>query len=77
MNSIQERISAVLDAIEVVKSHCMCASFEDIGGAFRVIYPYGMFPHGAQANYSGPGKLVALNRLLDVMERHWKENGIY
>ena len=62
-----------MEAKTLVREHCMCAKFEDIGTHFRVVYPDGYYPNGAQA-HKGSGQLVALNRLLEVMERHWKES---
>jgi hypothetical protein len=73
--SIAENFNAVKEAMAAVKDHPMCAKFEDVGGKFRVIYPYGMFPDGVQASFS-IGKRVALDRILNVMERHWIANYI-
>ena len=74
-NQIAERTEAVDVLRSAVKEHCMCAKLEDDGARFRVYYPCGMFPDGVQASYGG-GKAVALSRMLDAMERHWKANGI-
>lgn len=74
-NQIAERAEAVNALRHTVKEHCMCTKFEDDGARFRVIYPCGMFPDGVQASYGG-GKAVALSRMLDAMERHWKANGV-
>lgn len=73
---VRENISIVEDALESVKGHCMCAKFEDNGAQFRVIYPAGMILDGVQATYQNCGKKVALDRMLNAMERHWKESGI-
>lgn len=73
MNTVKERTHRVNDLIEQVKEHCMCARFEDDGVKFRVIYPEGYFPNGVQCS-QGMGKAAALEKILDVMERHWKES---
>lgn len=75
-SQIEERVEAVNILSSKVLDHCMCAKFQDDGARFRVIYPCGMFPDGVQASYGG-GKAVALSRMLDAMERHWKANGIH
>lgn len=72
---IQERIDAINDLLVELQAHPMCARFSDDGARYLVIYPEGMYPDGAQAS-QGMGKALALTRLLAVMERHWKENGI-
>jgi len=73
MNVIVARTEAVNKAMTSVKEHCMCAKIEDDGRHFIVIYPEGDFPtHGARCDYSVNGKTWALDRLLEVMERHWK-----
>lgn len=69
-----ERIEAVQQARKAVEAHCMCARFEDLGGAYRVLYPEGFRLDGVQAVYAQCGKAVALQRMLDAMERHWKED---
>jgi hypothetical protein len=74
--SVQKNIQAYQDKLAEVESHCMCASFEDRGGQYRVLYPAGMILDGVQATYAECGKLVALDRMLNAMERHWKESGI-
>jgi len=72
--SVQQNIEAAESALAAVKSHVMCALFEDLGGCYRVLYPCGFRLDGAQAVYAQCGKTVALERLLDAMERHWKED---
>lgn len=71
--NVRDATKAVRDAIVAVKSHCMCFRFEETGTHYRVIYPDGYFPNGAQVS-KGLGKAEALSRLLGVMERHWKES---
>jgi hypothetical protein len=75
MSLVQERMDAVADLVAEVKDHPMCAHFIDEGANYVVYYPDGMYPNGARAS-TGMGKALALSRLLQVMERHWKENGI-
>lgn len=74
--SVQKNIYAYRDKLAEVMSHCMCASFQDTGGQYRVLYPAGMILDGVQATYQTCGKLVALERMLSAMERHYKESGI-
>ena len=74
MAGVKENIAAVTAALQDVKNHCMCALFEDLGGAYQVLYPPGFRLDGVRAQYAVCGKLVALNRMLSAMERHWKED---
>jgi len=74
--TIQANIDAVNEKLTQVKDHCMCAAFEDNGHQYRVIYPTGMILDGVQATYLHCGKGVALDRILNAMERHWKESGV-
>lgn len=74
--SVQENIQAYEDSMQAVKNHCMCASFEDLGGAYRILYPDGMILDGVQAVYAQCGKKVALDRMFNAMERHWNESGV-
>lgn len=71
----QQNAERVRKLIAEVEEHPMCAKFEFVDGLYRVLYPVGFYPNGAQASI-GEGRAVALQRLLQVMERHWKENGI-
>ncbi len=73
--NVQQNIDRVKELEEKVKAHCMCANFQDTGSYYLVYYPPGMCLDGAQAAYSC-GKAIALERLLDVLERHWKRSGI-
>lgn len=73
MNTITDRINNVNRLIALVKDHCMCARFEDEGGKYRVIYPEGYFPEGVQVSQA-MGKAAALEKMLEVLERHWKES---
>lgn len=73
MQSVQENVALVNKALADVKDHCMCLKFEEDASHFRVIYPCGYFPEGVQVN-KGMGKAAALNKMLEVMERHFKNN---
>lgn len=71
--SVQKYTADVAEVMAAVKQHCMCATFEDLGGAYRVLYPCGFRLDGVQATYQMVGKKVALERMLNAMERHWNE----
>lgn len=71
--TIRENIESYQDALTSVKQHCMCAKFEDLGGTYRVLYAPGFILDGVQAVYAKVGKRVALERMLNVMERHWRD----
>ncbi len=70
-NQNQARIDQL---IARVKDHPMCLTLEVIGGAYRVLYPRGISPYadGAQASFAC-GKILALERLLSVIRRHYQE----
>jgi hypothetical protein len=70
---IQTRIEKVREGLAAVKAHCMCLRFEETRTHYRAIYPDGYFPNGVQVD-KRLGKHVALERMLIVMERHWKES---
>lgn len=72
-NDPRVNTARVEEHLATVKDHCMCAKFEEDATHYRVIYPEGYFPEGVQCSKGG-GKYVALERLLIVMERHWKES---
>lgn len=72
--NVQQNTQAVAEKLKAVKSHCMCARFEDLGGAYRVLYAPGFRLDGVQAVYAECGKSVALERMLKAMERHWVES---
>lgn len=71
---VQENIEAVAEKLKAVQLHCMCARFEDLGGAYRVLYAPGFQVDGVQAVYAQCGKAVVLDRMLNAMERHWHES---
>lgn len=75
MNGVKANIDRVAALMGEVKTHCMCAKFEELSSHYRVIYPRGFYPYGAQA-HKGGGKANALKNLLMAMERHWQSNGI-
>lgn len=69
-----ENKQAVDNLIVKIKDHPMCLTFEDQGGGYQVIYPEGEFKvHGVRAS-AGGGKLKALYRILERMERDWIES---
>ena len=73
MKTISENVANLEAALAAVKSHCMCARFEDLGGVYRVLYAPGFRFDGVQANYAQLGKAAALERMLAAMERHWND----
>lgn len=73
--SVTENIAKVIKAKEAIMAHCMCARFVEEGRHYAVYYPEGFFPAGVRA-HKGMGKAAALGRMLEVMERHYKENSI-
>ena len=75
MRNIKEIMAEITDAMIKVKAHPMCAKFVIEGGYYIVYYPPGMHPNGARVS-KAMGSARALQRLLEVMERHWYENGI-
>ena len=72
--NVAENTEAVKAAMLQVRQHCMCARFEDLGGAYRVLYAPGFKVDGVQAVYATCGKTVALKRILAAMERHWLQD---
>lgn len=75
-NNPHQNKAAVTAKLQEVKAHPMCLSFEDTGSSYRVIYPSGdeFWVDGLHATYLKLGKLAALERLLEVMEKHWLES---
>lgn len=72
MNQIAERTELVRKLKKEIVSHPMAARFSEDRGCYLVFYPEGFFPDGARVS-KGMGKAKALARMLEVMERHWKE----
>jgi hypothetical protein len=71
---VKENVKKVEELVSQVQAHCMCAVFEDLGGAYRVLYAPGFQVDGVQAVYARCGKALALQRILDAMERHWLQD---
>lgn len=71
--TIQENIEAVRIMRQTVETHPMCASFEDTGSHYFVLYPRGMCLDGCRVNYS-ESKLRALQRLHARMEKDWRDS---
>ena len=74
MSDPNENRAAVEAALAAVQAHPMCGRLEDTGGMFTVWYPAGDFPvHGVRASQER-GKRNALDLLIGVMERHWRDS---
>lgn len=71
VNANKQKVTAL---IAEIKAHCMCAKFEDDGWKYLILYPPGFQLDGCQAVYRQSGKAAALERLLLVIERHWRED---
>lgn len=72
-----ENTQALREIRQQVETHCMCAKFIEEPTAYVVYYPAGMWPNGCKGSFNRfSGRAAALRRMLEVMERHWKENGI-
>lgn len=71
--SVQENIALITAAKIEINNHCMCGRFTEDSNTYTVLYPTGFFPNGARVS-KGMGQAKALQRLLDVMERHYREN---
>lgn len=80
MKTIQENIEEVQRAYDEVKAHCMCRAIRDDGCSIVIIYPEGDWPDGKEGIhctygvYAGQGKAWALKKLLEQMEKDWKES---
>ena len=76
MSQIAERTARVAELLEAVRNHPMCGELREARDGFIVIYPAGDFPvDGLQSVVRrGEGRAVALEKLLPVMERHWRES---
>ena len=74
MATIQENIETLERLLKEVNDHCMCARFDSRGDKYIVIYPDGYgWPAGVQCD-KGLGKIEALKRILDAMEKKWQES---
>jgi hypothetical protein len=72
-----ENMENLKAALTALKTHHMCARFIEEPTAYIVYYPPGMYPHGCRASFNRfSGRIHAVNRMLSVMDRPWKENGI-
>lgn len=74
--TVTENTLRLNKALAAVKAHCMCFRFFEDSTHYTVHYPAGMFPDGCRASL-GMGRAKALEKMLEVMERHWNENGIH
>ena len=73
MSVIQTRIDKVNELKDAVKGHCMCLHFTETAAYYLVQYPEGFFPDGVRAE-TGTNKAQSLRRILNAMERHWKDS---
>ena len=71
--SIIDNINKINNLKKELSNHPMCLKIEESGTHFVVIYPEGMYPNGVRVSL-GMGKIRALERLLQVVERHWNDN---
>lgn len=71
--TVQRNISTIKKLKKEIREHCMCLRFKETPEYYLVIYPDGFYPEGTRVNKEG-GKIIALERLLNAMERHWKNN---
>jgi len=73
LSIISDRVDAVNKAKVLAKDHCMCAKFHETPHHYIAYYPTGYFPEGVRVA-KGMDCENALKRMLEVMERHWKES---
>jgi hypothetical protein len=73
MGIVQERTEKVNDLKEQVTNHCMCLEFEEDSYYYIVFFPEGYFPNGVRCSKE-IGKAIALQKILDNMEKVWKES---
>lgn len=71
--TVQEHQINIDSLKQKVNQHCLCNKFVEDDTHYTVYYPYGYFPDGSRVS-KGMGKTKVLFRLLEVMERHWKDN---
>lgn len=75
MSIIQERIFDVKNLKEQIINHPMSAKIIEEEYRITIIYPEGMYPNGARISLQ-MGKIKAYTRIIEVLEKHWYENGI-
>lgn len=61
-------------ALTAVKGHCMCFSFEETEVHYIVLFPAGDFALNGVRVSKGMGKIVALNKAFQVMEKTWVDS---
>lgn len=71
MKTVQSNIQDLEDALDKVKTHCMCLTFSETESHYLVIFPEGDFQVGGIRISKGMGKIKALKTLLDKMEYYW------
>lgn len=73
-----ENIKAIEEVKAQVLAHPMCGIFEESDEYYQVYYPEGTSWIGAvRGHHDTCGKLVALDRMLAAMQRHYEEGQIW
>jgi hypothetical protein len=70
MKAICENIDNLDNALRSVKNHCMCYRFTENESQYLVTFPAGYQIDGVRAS-KAIGKIEALRRIFDTMERAW------
>jgi hypothetical protein len=77
MKDVQENVLRWSEKVVEIQSHPMCGRFLDEGQRLIVVYPAGDFGvgyDGLRCSVSVGGKLAAATKLLNIMERDWKQS---
>lgn len=69
----QQNTEAVEKTRQNVLDHCMCSKLQECDYQILVIFPTGHYPEGVRCDFH-KGKRVAFEKVLEVMERTWKES---
>lgn len=72
--TVQDNIAEVKFVLEAVKSHCMCAKFQEDKTHYLVIFPPSDWPVDGIRVAKDMGKAKALQMMLDKMEKFWLES---
>jgi hypothetical protein len=70
MPSPRQNAQTLADTLAKVKAHCMCLTFHDDGGRYRVMFAPGYEVGGVQVSH-GMGKIKAAAILLEKCEYYW------
>ncbi|MCK9369690.1 hypothetical protein M0R04_07260 [Candidatus Dojkabacteria bacterium] len=76
MNIIRERQAEIRELTSTIKNHPLCLKFKEDSYYYLITYPEGFQLDGCRATHKSCGKIVALTRILNAMERHWEESNI-